>query len=137
MVGGLFAMLSIIVSVIITGYNDINWLMIILVGFTTLLLSFIIGFVQGLSSGDIIEAASNVKMIFLPVAGSIIGYELISEKWQWTMYWSPFYWAYKANDLILSKTADWSTVLLCTGMVLALTLAVYFLTLPKIRKGLS
>ena len=76
-------------------------------------------------------------MIFLPIAGSIVGYELLSDKWQWTMYWSPFYWAYKANDMILSKTADWPTVLLCTGMVLVLTLAVFFIARPKIRKGLS
>ncbi len=137
MTGALVAMFSIIVSVIITGYYDINWFMIILVGFTSLLLSFIVGFLQGLASDDVIEAAGNVKMLFLPIAGSIIGYELISEKWQWTMYWSPFYWAYKANDLILSKTADWVTVLMCAGIVLALTLAVYFLALPKIRKGLS
>ena len=137
MTGALVAMASIIASVLITGYYDINWLMIILVGFTTLLLSFIVGFLQGLSSDDIIEAAGNVKMIFLPIAGSILGYELLSDKWQWTMYWSPFYWAYKANDMILSKTADWGTILLCAGMVLALTLAVYFLALPKIRKGLS
>jgi len=137
MTGALVAMASIIVCVLITGYYDINWLMIVLVGFTTLLLSFIIGFLQGLSSDDIIEAASNVKMIFLPITGSILGYELLSDKWQWTMYWSPFYWAYKANDMILSKTADWGTILLCAGMVLVLTLAVYFIALPKIRKGLS
>ena len=137
MTGALVAMLSIIVSLLITGYYDINWFMILLMGLTSLLLSFIVGFLQGLTSDDIMEAAGNVKMIFLPITGSIIGYELISDKWQWTMYWSPFYWAYKANDMILSKTADWGTVLLCSGMVLALTLAIYFLVRPKLRKGLS
>lgn len=137
LLGGLVAMVSIIASVIITGYYDINWLMIILVGFTSLLLSFIIGFLQGLTSDDMIEAAANVKMLFLPIAGSIIGYELLADKWQWTMYWSPFYWAYKANDMILSKTADWGTVLMCVGIVVALTLAIYFISKPKIRKGLS
>lgn len=137
LLGGLVAMLSIIASVIITGYYDINWLMIILVGFTSLLLSFIIGFLQGLTSDDMIEAAANVKMIFIPIAGSIIGYELLADKWQWTMYWSPFYWAYKANDMILSKTADWGNVLMCAGIVVGLTLAIYFISKPKIRKGLS
>lgn len=137
LLGGLVAMVSIIASVIITGYYDINWLMIILVGLTSLLLSFIIGFLQGLTSDDIIEAAANVKMILIPLAGSILGYELLSDKWQWTMYWSPFYWAYRANDMILSKTADWGSVLMCTGIVLGLTLAIYFISKPKIRKGLS
>ncbi|HAK46037.1 MAG TPA: ABC transporter permease [Spirochaeta sp.] len=137
MMGGLIALLSIIASLIITGYYDINWFMIILVGLSSMLLSLIVGFVQGLASDDVIEAAANVKMIIIPIAGSIAGYELLADKWQWTMYWSPFYWAYKANMLVLSKTADWPTVLLCTGMVLVLSLAVYFFSRPKIREGLS
>ena len=135
--GGTVAMLGIIGAILITGFHDINWFMIVLVGLTSMILSLVIGFLQGLSSGDVIEAASNVKMIMLPIAGSIAGYELLADKWQWTMYWSPFYWAYKANILILSKTADWGTVLFCTGMVIGLSLIVYVVSLPKIRKGLS
>ena len=83
------------------------------------------------------EAAASVKVMILPIAGSIAGYELLADKWQWTMYWSPFYWAYKANTMILSKTADWGTVLLSTGMVIGLSLVVYLVSLPKLRKGLS
>ncbi|MFC1971434.1 ABC transporter permease [Chloroflexota bacterium] len=137
LLGGVAAMLGIIGAVLITGFYNINWFMIVLVGLTSMLLSFIIGFLQGLSSGDVIEAAGNVKMIFLPIAGSIAGYEFLAENWQWTMYWSPFYWAYKANISILSRTADWGTVLLCTGMVVGLSLIVYLIALPKLRKGLS
>lgn len=137
LVGGIVALVSIILSLLITGYYDINWGMIILVGVSSMLLSLIVGFVQGLASDDVIEAAGNVKMIMIPIAGSIVGYELLAAKWQWTMYWSPFYWAYKANQMILSKTADWPTVLLCTGMVIVLSLAVYFIAKPKIREGLS
>jgi ABC-type Na+ efflux pump permease subunit len=137
LMGGLIALISIVVSLFVTGYYDINWIMIIMVGLSSLMLSLIVGFVQGLASDDVIEAAANVKMILIPVAGSIAGYELLAEKWQWTMYWSPFYWAYKANLLVLTKTADWPTVLLCTAMVLVLSLAVYFIAKPKIREGLS
>ncbi len=137
MMGGMVALLSIIISLIVTGYYDINWFMIILVGLSSMLLALTVGFVQGLASDDVIEAATNVKMIMIPIAGSIAGYELLSDKWQWTLYWSPFYWAYKANLMVLSKTADWPTVLLCTGMVLVLSLAVYFLLKSRIREGLS
>jgi len=137
LLGGVVAMLGIIGAILITGYYDINWFMIVLVGLTSMILSLVIGFLQGLSSGDVIEAAANVKLILLPLAGSIAGYEFLADKWQWTMYWSPFYWAYKANILILSKTADWGTVLLCTAMVIGLSLIVYLVSLPKIRKGLS
>lgn len=137
LMGGSTALISIIIALLITGYYDINWFMIILVGISSMVLSLIVGFVQGLASDDVMEAAANVKLILLPVAGSIVGYELLTAKWQWTMYWSPFYWAYKANQLVLKKTADWPTVLLCTGMVLVLSLVVYLASKPKIRAGLS
>jgi ABC-type multidrug transport system permease subunit len=137
MMGGLVAMLSIIGSLLIVGYYDINWFMILLVGITSMMLTMIIGFLQGLNANDVIEAASGVKLLMLPIAGSIAGYELLADKWQWTMYWSPFYWAYKANDMILSKTADWATVLMCVGIVVALSLGVYVISIPRIRKGLS
>ncbi|MFC1986381.1 ABC transporter permease [Chloroflexota bacterium] len=137
LLGGAAALLGIIGAVLITGFYDINWFMILLVGLTSMTLSLVIGFLQGLSSADVIEAAGNVKMIFLPIAGSIAVYEFTSANWHWTVYWSPFYWAYKANLLILSKTADWGTVLFSTAMVLGLSLIVYFAALPKIRKGLS
>lgn len=137
LLGGTIALVSIVVSLLITGYYDINWLMIILVGVSSMVLSLIVGFAQGLASDDVIEAAGNVKLLFLPIAGSIVGYELLAPNWQWTMYWSPFYWAYKANQLVLNKTADWPTVLLSTGMVLLLSAIVYFALKPKIRAGLS
>lgn len=137
LMGGIVALVSIILSLLITGYYDINWGMIILVGISSMALSLIVGFVQGLASEDVIEAAGNVKLIMIPVAGSIVGYELLAANWQWTMYWSPFYWAYKANQMVLSKTADWPTVLLCTGMVLVLSLVVFFISKSKIREGLS
>ncbi|MFC1914146.1 ABC transporter permease [Chloroflexota bacterium] len=137
LLGGTAALLGIIGAVLITGFYDINWFMILLVGLTSMILSFIIGFLQGLSSADVMEAAGGVKLIILPLAGSIAGYEFLADKWQWTMYWSPFYWAYKANNLILSKTADWGPVLLSTAMVIGLSLIVYISSLPKLRKGLS
>ncbi|MGB2828599.1 MAG: ABC transporter permease [Dehalococcoidales bacterium] len=137
LLGGAAALLGIIGAVLITGFYDINWFMIVLVGLTSMILSLVVGFLQGLSSADVMEAAGSVKLLFLPIAGSIAGYEFLADKWQWTMYWSPFYWAYKANNLILAKTADWGTVLLCTAMVVGLSLIVYFVSLPKLRKGLS
>jgi len=135
--GSSAAMLGIIGAILITGFYDINWFMIIIVGLTSMTLSLVIGFLQGLSSKDVMEAAGSVKLLFLPITGSIAVYEFVADKWQWTMYWSPFYWAYKANTMILSKTADWGTVLLCTAMVIGLSLIVYLVSIPKIRKGLS
>jgi len=137
LIGGIASLITIVVSLLILGYYDINWLMILFVGVTSMLLSFVIGFLQGLGSGDVMEAAAGVKMLMLPIAGSIVGYELLSPNWQWTMYWSPFYWAYRANDMILSKTAEWGIVLICVAAVLVLSALVYIITIPKIREGLS
>ena len=137
MLGVVVAMVSIIASLVIMGYSDINWLMIILVGVTSMILTFVIGFIQGLGSSDVIEAAAGVKLVMVPIAGSIAGYELLSDKWQWTMYWSPFYWAYKANNMILSKTADWGTILICLVAVTVISMLIYLIYMPKIRKGLS
>lgn len=137
LLGGIAALISIVLVLLITGYHDINWGMILLVGILSMILSLVVGFVQGVGSSDVIEAAGGVKLLMLPIAAGVVGYELIAEPWQWTMYWNPFYWAYKANDIILSKTAAWSTVLLCAGIVLVLSMIVYFLFMPKIRKGLS
>lgn len=137
LLGGISSLVSIILSLLILGYADINWLMLILVGVSSMFLTFIIGFLQGLISEDVIEAASGVKLVMIPMAGSIAGYMLLSSKWQWTMYWSPFYWTYKANDLILAQTGDWKTILLSVAAVIVLTALVYLITFPKIRKGLS
>lgn len=137
MLGGVVAMGSIIISLLIMGYNDINWLMLILIGLTSMILTFIVGFLQGLASKDVIEAAGGVKLIMLPIAAAIAAYEILADKWQWTMYWNPFYWAYRANDLILSKTADWGIVLISAALVTILSIAVYLIAIPKIRKGLS
>jgi len=137
LLGGIVTMISIIFALFITGFYEINWFMLLLVAFSSLVLSMLIGFIQGLTSDDVIEAAAGVKMLMLPIAGSIAGYELLADKWQWTMYWSPFYWAYKANDLILSNLADWPTILICLAFVIGISTLVFIVLMPKIRKGLS
>ncbi len=136
LIGGLVTLGGIVGALLITGYYGVNWAMILLVGLTSMLLSLLVGFLQGLNSNDIIEAAAGVKMLMLPIAGSIAGYEFLSDEWQWTMYWSPFYWAYKANNEILSGSASWGSVLLAVALVCGLSALVYGISIPKIRKGL-
>lgn len=135
--GGFAAFGCIIISLNILGYSDINWLMIMLIAFLSFVLSSLVGFLQGINSSDVIEAASGIKLMMFPGAVSIAGYELLSDKWQWTMYWSPFYWAYKANDLILSKKAIWEEIMICAGFVLAICIILYIIFIPGIRKKLS
>ena len=135
---GVFMLLfSSVISLLILGFWDINWLQMLLVLICASLLSIIIAFMLGIISHDFIEAAGSLKMLFLPLAGSILVYELTAPKWHWTVWWSPFYWTFKGADEIINRSAEWPSILLYTALVLVITLAVYFILAPKIRKGLN
>ncbi len=135
---GMFvALLSSIAVLLITGFYDINLGQAVLVVFSSTILSLLIGFIQGLNSSDVMEAAGSVKLLFLPIAGSIAGYEFVRGNWQIFFYWSPFYWAYRANDMILSKSGTWPQMILFIGIILVICGAVYAMLAPRIIKGLK
>jgi len=92
------AIISSIAVILITGFYSINIGQAVLVILSVTIISLVIGFLQGLNSDDFMEAAGSVKLLFLPMAGSIAGYEFVKGNWQIFFYWSPFYWAYRAND---------------------------------------
>ena len=131
------ALFSSIACLLITGFYNINLGQAALVVFSTTILSLLIGFIQGLNSNDAMEAAGSVKLMFLPMAGSIAGYEFVTGNWQIFFYWSPFYWAYRANDMILSKSGSWPQLILYVGIILAICGLVYALLAPRIIKGLQ
>lgn len=135
--GMAIALFSSIACLLITGFYNINLGQAALVVFSTTILSLLIGFIQGLNSDDVMEAAGSVKLLFLPMAGSIAGYEFVKGNWQIFFYWSPFYWAYKANDMILSKSGSWPQLILYVGIILVICGAVYALLAPRIVKGLQ
>ena len=135
--GMAIALFSSIACLLITGFYNINLGQAALVVFSTTILSLLIGFMQGLNSDDVMEAAGSVKLLFLPMAGSIAGYEFVKGNWQIFFYWSPFYWAYKANDMILSKSGSWPQLILFIGIILVICGAVYALLAPRIVKGLQ
>lgn len=131
------ALFSSIACLLITGFYNINLGQAALVVFSSTILSLLIGFIQGLNSDDVMEAAGSVKLMFLPMAGSIAGYEFVTGNWQIFFYWSPFYWAYKANDMILSKSGTWPQLILFIGIILAICGAVYALLAPRIARKLQ
>lgn len=137
MLGLIFPIFGTIVTILITGFRDVNFFQLFLIVFASSMLSLLIGFVQGLYSDDIISAASTIKLLFLPLVASVLAVELLADKWQKFFYWSPFYWAYKGNDAVLSQTASWEQILSYTAIVLALCGVVYILLSSKIRKGLE
>ena len=135
---GMFvAVFASIACLLITGFYDINLGQAALVVFSSTILTLLIGFLQGLNSNDIMEAGSSVKLLFLPLAGSVAGYEFVKGNWQIFFYWSPFYWAYRANDMILSKSGTWPELILYIGIILAICGIVYALLAPRIVRKLQ
>jgi len=129
---GMFvALISSIAVILITGFYTVNLGQAALVVFSTTILSLLIGFIQGLNSDDFMEAAGSVKLLFLPMAGSIAGYEFVTGNWQIFFYWS------SANDMILSKSGSWPQLILYIGIILVICGAVYALLAPRIVKGLQ
>lgn len=136
MLGCCTTLVSIVICLAILEYDHVNWGMLALVCICTTVLAAFTGLAQGVISSDIIEAAAGVKMLMVPMIAGILIYELCSEKWQWTMYWNPFYWSYKGSIQVLSGIANWSEILLYSFLVLALSgIACRFLK-PVIDHGL-
>ena len=120
-----------------TGFRDINYFHAFLMVATTCLISLTVGFIEGVNNDDVMTAAGNMKLLFLPLFGSIAGVELLADKWQPLFYWAPFYWAYKGNDLVLSNAGSLLEILKYSGIVLGISLVVFVVLAPRIRKGLE
>jgi len=135
--GIVVAIVSSITVIFITGFYSVNLGQAALVVLSVTMISLIIGFLQGLNSDDFMEAAGSVKLLFLPMAGSIAGYEFVKGNWQIFFYWSPFYWAYRANDMILSQSGTWLQLVLYVGIIAVICAIIYALLAPRIAKGLQ
>ncbi|MTI69667.1 MAG: ABC transporter permease [Firmicutes bacterium] len=121
----------------ITGFKSVNFFQLLMIVFASTLLSLLIGFIEGINNEDFMNAAGSIKLLFLPLAASVVAIEILSDKWQKFFYWSPFYWAYKGNDIVLSQNGSWQQILMYSGIVLVICSIVYIFLAPKIRKGLE
>lgn len=135
--GVITGLVSILLCLTILGYTHVNFGMILLISISIMILSGAAGLLQGVISSDVIEAAAGMKLMLIPMAAAILIYQLCSEKWQWTMYWNPFYWAFKSIDKVLSNTADWMEVSLWTGLILAISILFCIALRRKINHGLK
>jgi ABC-type polysaccharide/polyol phosphate export permease len=138
LIGILLAIIGCVIMVLIMGVaGNVNFIQLLILVFAASLISIMIGFLQGLNSDDVMTAVGSTKILFLPLAASVAGYEFLAEKWQWTLYWSPFYWIYKGNIAILNGDMSWLNLLLTVGIVLVCAALVFAITAPRIRKGLE
>lgn len=137
LIGLSLPILGSVAILLITGFNDVNIGQVVLMVFACTLLSLLVGFIQGINNNDVMSAAAGIKLLFLPMIGSVAAIEFLGDKWQKFFYWIPFYWTYKGNDAVLSYTATWQQIIMYTGIVLVLCGAVFIFLAPKIRKGLE
>ncbi len=137
MMGVLLSVFGSIALILITGFANVNLGQLVLIVLVSSLLSILVGFIQGLTNEDIMSAAGSIKLLFLPLIAGVVAIEMLADKWQKFFYWNPFYWGYKANDLVLSQSGTWGLVIMYASIVLLLSGIVYLLLAPKIRKGLE
>lgn len=121
----------------ITGFRDINYFHAFLMVGTSCIISILVGFIEGINNDDVMTAAGNIKILFLPLFGSIAGAELLEDKWQPLFYWVPFYWTYKGNNLVLSNSGSLIDIMKYSGIVLGISMIVFIVLAPRIRKGLE
>ncbi len=126
-----------VASLLILGLAGVNWGQLMLLLVATATISVVLGFLLGLSSGDIMEAGSSLKVLMLPLIASVLVYQLVDESWHWTVWWSPFYWAYRGTDEIMQGTATWGGVAVDVAIVLGISALVFVGARPRIRKGLA
>lgn len=136
--GILVALIGCVAMVLIMGIaGNINFAQLLIFVFISSLISIMIGFLEGVKSDDVMTAVASTKMVMLPLAASVAGYEFLAAKWQWTLYWSPFYWVYKGNIAILNGDLTWLQLLLYGGIILVIAGLVFAYVAPRIRKGLE
>ena len=121
----------------ITGFREINYFHAFLMVATSSIISILIGFIEGINNDDVMNAAGNMKMLFLPLFGCVAGAELLADKYQPLFYWIPFYWTYKGNNLILSNSGTWFDIIRYSGTVILISIIAFAILAPKIRKGLE
>lgn len=137
MIGVVVPVVGTFLLLIITGFRSVNFFHALLMVVTSCIISILVGFIQGINNDDVMNAAGNMKILFLPLFGCIAGEELLADKWQVLFYWIPFYWTYKGNDLVLSNTGSWLEIIGYSGIVFGISVVVFLVLAPRIRKGLE
>ena len=137
LIGFLLPIFHAIGMLIVLNFGNINYLMVLVTTISIAVISIVIGFSIGVTNDNILAGISSLKMIFVPVLGSIFGAIFLSAKWQPFLYWSPFYWAFKSMDAIILKEATWTMILMNSGIIIVLTALVFMALSKKINRGLN
>lgn len=122
---------------LILGFARVNYLQVAAVTVAIALISMIIGFVIGVYQSEPIGAVASMKIMFMPILGSIFGGIFLADKWHPFLYWSPFYWAFQSIDSIVLQQAGWTQIWRNNAIILVITLLVFLLMQKRIRRGMT
>ena len=136
-IGFVVPIFHVIATLLILDYGDIDILKVIVVTLSIAVISVLIGFLIGVTNDDMMGGIASMKAVFTPVLASVFGAIFLSAKWQFLLYWSPFYWAFRSMDAIILKQATWGGIMINTAIILALTGIVFLLLNKRIREGLN
>ena len=137
LLGFLLPLIHVLAILVIIDYGAINYAMALVITLALALITVTTGFAIGVKTDNVIGAISALKMMFLPILGSVFGAIYLKESLHVLLWWSPFYWAFRALDRIILQTATWSGVLTSTAIILAIALAVFALLGKNIRRGMN
>jgi ABC-2 type transport system permease protein len=137
LLGFILPVIGSICVVLILGFGSINYFMLLASLLGIDLISIIIGFSIGVVNDEPIAAIASMKVTFIPVLASVFGYIYLPDKWQFVLYWSPFYWAYDSINDILMQTAVWSQVARNSIIIIIITALIFLLLKKRINQGLN
>lgn len=137
LIGAAYTLISGFAILLVSGYFAENAVQILMALLASAFISFVIGFLVGLTSDDFIAAAGNVKVIMIPAIAPILVTELANANWHFVVWWSPFYWSYDAIKGLLNQTAGLGRVLMDCGIVVAIAVILYMILLPRIKRELK
>ena len=118
------------------GFRGFNLGMFLVSMVSLAFISLIVGFLVGVTNDEPISGIAAMKGVFVPVMASVLGAMLLAERWQFVLYWSPFYWGYLNMNAILLGDATWGQVLRNSTIILVITGVVFAALRPRIARGL-
>lgn len=135
--GSIIAIIQVMLTFLIFGYNDVNFIQVFFMAMIGLSIVIIMGFILGLVSPNQMAAVANMKVLFLPISISVIGALVLPKAQHFVLWWSPFYWLYDGMTAIINKNATWLGLLIDALGVTVITVIVYLLFRKKIHSNLQ
>ncbi|MBN1952985.1 MAG: ABC transporter permease [Bacteroidales bacterium] len=126
-----------IITLVVLGLLDVNIGQMYVIAFVSLPVVLLFGLFLGALANNENEAIGVGKLLSWLVMMAILGGTLLPDKWQWVVWWAPFYWVYNMMESIFTNSAEWGDLMWKSAVTLVLTAIFFFLLRKKIIKGLS